>query len=290
MILYRNIFNMKMGVLCILLLLVSCISLKSQNSDIRKSEKSNGVKGDFEQEGSFIIAGICKDGILIASDKRFVIYDTTSVKPKPLAYFDGIQKIWIVDDYVLAMTGTGATQNYFITHIIEDFTVNKNSSINFKNYIPQLLSFVRQNYPDEFIAFQRNIIRNKFFIAGYDQDIPKICAFSNYQTQCISGSGFIESDMTENMNDYDYSLTFDGLGDLMKNSIVVYSSTGDNWKKSGNTVDIVSISNNQEPVWYQRSYSHNLPCISDLKSDVKNGDLKIQMMKSYSLEELYKLF
>src|SRR5215469_12225006 len=53
-------------------------------------------------KGSFVIAAICKDGIIVASDSRGMLKDRTG---RRLAYYDTNQKIFPIGDKLIADTG-----------------------------------------------------------------------------------------------------------------------------------------------------------------------------------------
>jgi len=57
--------------------------------------------------GSIFVAAICKDGIFVASDSRGNILDARNERQTPLAYFDGLQKVFIVGEFVIVNTGQG---------------------------------------------------------------------------------------------------------------------------------------------------------------------------------------
>jgi hypothetical protein len=49
---------------------------------------ADDMKQSIGVRGSFVIAAICRDGIVVTTDSRANIFDTTDPRQRPLAYFD----------------------------------------------------------------------------------------------------------------------------------------------------------------------------------------------------------
>lgn len=74
--------------------------------------------GVLSVKGSFLIAAICKDGIVLASDSRGNIFDRSDRDETPIAYFDANQKIFPVGRHAIADTGQGLILNVFFSAIV----------------------------------------------------------------------------------------------------------------------------------------------------------------------------
>jgi hypothetical protein len=99
----------------LLSLLFFALDTKPFSSETQVSPEEIGVKG------SFVIAAICKDGIIIASDSRGNVFDKRDKQQIPIAYFDTIQKIFPIGSNAIAETGQGLILNVFVSAIVKDF-------------------------------------------------------------------------------------------------------------------------------------------------------------------------
>ena len=71
--------------------------------------------------GSFVIAAICRDGIIVASESRGNIFDTRDKDRKPMAYYDVIQKVFPIGNKAIAETNQGLIAGRFFSSIVADF-------------------------------------------------------------------------------------------------------------------------------------------------------------------------
>lgn len=135
-------------------------------------------------KGSFVIVAICRDGIILASESRANIFDKTDKEQRPIAYYDGIQKIYPIGSVAMAETGQGLIMNVFFSEIVNQFVQATGSSLRADQLLPMFISYCERQYP--FMAVQE-IKKQKLFSAGYINNHPTICYFNPDQPQGAFG-------------------------------------------------------------------------------------------------------
>src|SRR3974390_1439735 len=80
-------------------------------------------------KGSFVIAAVCKDGIIVASDSRGTLKDHQG---RRIAYYDINQKIFPIGDKLIADTGYASLNDpkiSFLSTLMSDFAASPNSRV-----------------------------------------------------------------------------------------------------------------------------------------------------------------
>lgn len=195
--------------------------------------------------GSFIIAAICQDGILIVSESRANIYDKSDQNQKPIAYYDSCQKIFPFDTVAMAETGHGLILNVFFSEIRNDFSRALVRQPPTQELLPEFMRYCHRIYPPQAFA---QLQEQKLFAAGFSGEHPVICYFNKDQEPgpfaCIQDNGFIQSAPTLFSN-YQKSLTSMSCEEAAKvasNAIEEYASVGDRWKTIGGPHDALHVS------------------------------------------------
>lgn len=243
----------------------------------------------FNIKGSFVIAAICKDGIIVAAESRANIFDKTDENREPIAYYDTEQKLFpIGQSRVIVHTGQGLILNIFFSAIVEKIsTVLAKPQIN--NLLPTFIAHCQKNYPE---AAVNEIKKQILFAAGYINSHPTICYFNLQQAQpygCIQDSGFIESAPTI-LREHDISiLSCEEATNLAEKAIQKYADEDDRWKTIGGPVSIVQITQD-DCKWLK-----NKPCeqkwvyIQDFVRDYQSGDVDINLIAPATKQQLDEL-
>lgn len=127
--------------------------------------------------GSFVIAAVCKDGILISAESRNTINNNAG---KPIAYYDGVQKVFPIGNSAIAYTGSGFIQNLDFGVLVDAFKETLKSDIPLDQLLPAFLNFCDSNLPIEARIQVRN---QKLISAGYLAGQPVACYYSEAQTE-----------------------------------------------------------------------------------------------------------
>jgi hypothetical protein len=143
-------------------------------------------------KGSFVIAAICKDGIIVASDSRGMLKDGQGHR---IAYYDVNQKIFPVADKLIADTGYASlndTRISFLSALMSHFAQSALSAVE----VDQL--------PGSYFTYASTLLGppgassariQTLMFAGYERGRPTMCMYegeSNRVTACRS-SGYFSS-------------------------------------------------------------------------------------------------
>src|ERR1041384_2669739 len=72
----------------------------------------------LSSHGSFAMAIICRDGLIVAADSRGTLSDSNGRK---LAYYDAVAKVFMDGRNAIAYTGRDLIQNLYFGSIVRDF-------------------------------------------------------------------------------------------------------------------------------------------------------------------------
>jgi len=139
--------------------------------------------------GSFTIAAICKDGILMAADSR----SECSVGKDTVGYYDTVQKLFIFNDFAVANSGSASMGSDFFYHYLKEFEKSA-STCNAKDFLNSFLVFVRNSYP----VYFDDLVNNPLIVAGYDKGVPFVLETSKGKFTTEKAKGYKESDSLVN--------------------------------------------------------------------------------------------
>ncbi len=148
-------------------------------------------------KGSYSIAAICRDGIVIAADTRGTsYYQENGIKEKePLAYYDTIQKVFIIKKYALSVTDNIIVGDKFLSYYINQFSTSLPVDINMQSFIKLFYHFIEKNYPGR----AKEVLRLQIFWCSYENNKPEICAINNGHYKCIVDSGTIQTGFSDKL-------------------------------------------------------------------------------------------
>lgn len=270
----------KIIVFIAIIFLVICfiVSLNNKNST---NLTNIGVKG------SFMIAAIGKDGIIVATETRGNIFDKRDKKETPIGYYDGVQKEFVIGKTVLANTGKGVIGNAFFAAIIKDFTDKLIQYPSVDNFFNMFSEYCKKYVPKE---LNGQVLSNLMLVAGFQNEKPIICYYQKSEEGCIENEGYIESDTTIFKEKYSKNHTCDRLARLAEKAIKKYSNQNDNWKTIGGEVCIIKITNENGPVWVKKVDFKEWKYTDELIKDYYEGKLEINLIEPFKKENLDTLF
>jgi 20S proteasome alpha/beta subunit len=255
---------------------------KENKLEFVKTKKSYiGVKG------SFMIAAIGKDGIIVATETRGNIFDLRDEKETPIGYYDGVQKEFIIGSTVLANTGKGAIGNVFFSAVINEFKAKLIVYPPVDAFFNVFKEFYNSCMPKK---FQDQIESNLMLVAGFKEGKPMICYFQNSAVGCIESEGYVESDTTIFADKYTKNLSCDLLAELAKDAIKKYSERKENWKTIGGDVCIIKITKAEGPSWLKKIDFRKWVYTTDLIKDYNAGKVNINLIVPFKKEDLEKVF
>lgn len=264
----------------IIIVFIISIFLTMKNNRI-KNETNVGVKG------SFMIAAIGNDGVIVATETRGNIFDLRDSNEIPMGYYDGVQKEFIIGNLVLASTGKGAIGNIFFSSLIKDFNkvLLKQPPIN--DFFTVFKDFCIRTIPKN---YHNQIFSNLMLVAGFENNVPVICYFQNQKVGCIENEGYVESDVTIFKEQYSKEYNCEKLAILAEKAIVDYSSKNNKWKTIGGDVCIIKITKDNGPIWIKKIDFKDWTYINELISDYYNNKLVISLIEPYRKQDLDLLF
>jgi 20S proteasome alpha/beta subunit len=157
-----------------------------------------GVAGDSAQpaplrvKGSFVIAAICKDGIIVASDSRGMLKDRQG---RRLAYYDMNQKIFPMGDKLIADTGYASLNDpniSFLAALMLRFANNSFSRVEVDQLPNSYFSFATSLLPS--VGAESAKLQTLVF-AGFTRNKPKLCIYhgESGRTLGCSSAGYVSS-------------------------------------------------------------------------------------------------
>lgn len=240
-------------------------------------------------KGSFVIAAICRDGIVLASDSRANIFDKTDKEQKPIAYYDGMQKIYPLGSVAMAETGQGLILNVFFSAIIDQFSQAMGRNCRADQLLPMFIGYCEQRFP---LVAAQEIKKQKLFSVGYINHHPTICYFNAYQPAGpfgrIQDSGLIESDRTLLAKCVDQlsCLSAKKVAALSKRAIESYARRGERWKTIGGPIDVLLVSRSGCQWLEKNSSTRNWEYIQDLIRDYRDGKLELNLIPPATRKQL----
>jgi hypothetical protein len=268
----------------LLSLLFFALDTKPFSNELQVFRDEIGVKG------SFVIAAICKDGIIIASDSRGNIFDNTDKQQTPIAYFDTIQKIFPIGSNAIAETGQGLILNIFFSAIVKDF-INHTSDIPVDMLLPTFIEYCDRQLPSKAVI---EIRKQKLFAIGYMNDSPAICYYNKDQPEgcfgCIQDHGFIESAPTILMDEKELTLlSCKQAAARVKNAIQMYAKENERWKTIGGPISILFVSKTG-PIWIENQLpAQRWTYIQAFVSEYQKGKIKLHLIPPATKQQLDNL-
>jgi len=143
-------------------------------------------------KGSFVIAAICRDGIVVASDSRGTLKDK---RGRRIAYYDINQKIFPVGSKLIADTGYASLNDpkiSFLSALMSRFANSPLSHVKVDQLPDSYFKYASLTLPALGAASAR--IQTLVF-AGYEKSKPMLCIYdgeASRATKC-RGSGYVSS-------------------------------------------------------------------------------------------------
>jgi len=143
-------------------------------------------------KGSFVIAAICRDGIIVASDSRGMLKNRGG---RRIGYYDTNQKIYPMRDKLIADTGYASLSDpriSFLSALMSRFAKSDSSRVE----VDQL--------PASYFKYSSDLLSNAgadsakvqtLFFAGFKARKPEICIYQGQSTHAVrcSFQGYLSS-------------------------------------------------------------------------------------------------
>lgn len=236
-------------------------------------------------KGSFVIAVICKDGIIVASDSRGTLKDSQGHR---IAYYDVNQKIFPIGKGLIADTGYASLNDpniSFLSALMSRFAKSPSSRVDVADLPASYFSYAATLLPQ---AGAESARLQTLVFAGFRQKTPVVCIYrgeSDRTTKC-SSAGYVSSPSQkisglQNVS----SLSFQQAAKVMRQTIDDYAAAVQPGSVGGPVVMRTLTQSSSE--WF---ITHpdwpNWESFSDLAIDYKNGRVSFRLMPGIRQEQL----
>jgi 20S proteasome alpha/beta subunit len=239
-------------------------------------------------KGSFVIAAICRDGIIVASDSRGMLKDSQG---RRIAYYDTNQKIFPVANNLIADTGYASLSDArisFLSALMSRFAQNPLSRVE----VDQL--------PNSYFTYASSVLGESgaqsakvqtLVFAGFRREKPILCMYegeSSRTTSCRS-SGYLSSPKEEILGLQKVTfLSFAEAAQIMEKTINDYAAAVQPGLVGGPVV-IRTITQSGSKWFGSRPEWPNWESFTDLAADYKKSRVPFYLMPGISKAELDQL-
>lgn len=239
-------------------------------------------------KGSFVIAAICKDGIIVASDSRGMLKNGQG---RRIAYYDLNQKIFPVADNLIADTGYASLNDAkisFLSALMSRFAESPLSRVDVDQLPNSYFTYAGSALG---VAGAQSAKVQTLVFAGFKEERPILCIYegeSSRTTRCRS-SGYLSSPKQVIFGlEKVRSLSFVDAAQVMKKTIDDYAAAVQPGLVGGPVViRIITRSNSR---WFgSRPDWPNWESFSDLADDYRASKVPFYLMPGISKPQLDEL-
>ncbi len=175
-------------------------------------------------KGSFVIAAICKDGIIVASDSRGTLKNHQG---RRIAYYDVNQKIFPIGKSVIADTGYASLNDpkiSFLSALMSDFASNLRAHTGVEQLPTSYFRYVNATLPANGADSAK--VQTLMF-AGYEASRPVLCIYkgeSSRKMMCRSSGYFASPNIEIGGLERVSSLSFGQAARIMRRAISDYAA------------------------------------------------------------------
>jgi hypothetical protein len=236
-------------------------------------------------KGSFVIAAICKDGIIVASDSRGTLKDSQG---RRIAYYDINQKIFPIDHALIADTGYASLNDpnlSFLSALMFRFGKSPASQVDVSDLPASYFDYAATVLSP---AGSDSAKLQTLVFAGYRQKTPVLCIYrgeSDRTTKC-SFSGYVSSPNQKIVGlGRVSSLSFEQAAKVMQTTIDDYAAAVQPGSVGGPVV--IRIITPSTSGWFRTPPDWpDWQSFSDLANDYRHGRVPMQLMPGVKQAQL----
>lgn len=256
------------------IILLHLIAFKIANSQVKLS-------------GTYNIAAICNDGIVMGIDSRGVLMKNVDTV---YAYFDGIQKQLIIRNCAIGFTGLIVLKDKFISSYIKEFAATVKKDIEPNELIQMFTVFIQTKHPSAMEDYKKlGVIA--IGIKGKEKLVCGLDVASNIGTCSVKG-GVMASDTLSKFNSiynakYCEKRTCPEIASLIKREINAYAVKYKRQNTIGGKIYIIKMSQDGRIDWLgdkppvQRWVSR-----SDFIKDYKGSKIQVTFTSKEAREKV----
>jgi 20S proteasome alpha/beta subunit len=236
-------------------------------------------------KGSFVIAVICKDGIIVASDSRGTLKNREG---RRIAYYDLDQKIFPIGNKLIADTGYASLNDpklSFLSALMSRFAKSPLSHVEVDQLPAAYFKYANTVLP---AAGAESAKLQTLIFAGFKKNEPVVCMYrgeSSRTTKCRS-SGYLSSPGQQIAGlEKASSLSFQDAARFMQQAIDEYAMAVQPGSVGGPVVvRTIALSNSR---WFEKPPRWpDWETFSDLAKDYKTDRVRFQLMPGITQTEL----
>lgn len=253
--------------------------------------QTNHSKSQVYLGGSFHAAAICKDGIVVGADSRGVFFKGSP--DSVIAYFDTVQKVFIIKNTILSVIGLIAINGRSISSYLNEFESTLKEDISPTELLKQFYNFFMDKYP----SLKNGYAQLDFICVGYQHDSAIMCALHNGTGKCAVDSGIANENILinytgiKNITTYCLNNSCRHVGTLIDGAIRKFAIDHKHTNEIGGPIMIIKISKGKEPKWLaNKPRKPNWNNERDLFDSYLKGEQKIHFISKRSKEIIYKHF
>ncbi len=239
-------------------------------------------------KGSFVIAAICKDGIIVASDSRGTLKNREG---RRIAYYDTNQKIFPIGDKLIADTGYASLNDAkvsFLSALMSRFSHSRLSQVDVDQLPNSYFKYVSIALPA--VGAESAKLQTLIF-AGYDKTRPMLCVYEGESSRAIRcrNSGYLSSPHQQIFEFGNVSsLSFEDAAHIMKQTINDYAAAVQPGLVGGPVV-VRTITTSGSRWFDTPPYWPTWEAFTDLAEDYKNNRVPFHLMPGINKEQLDRL-
>ena len=224
-------------------------------------------KIEFNSHGTYQIAAICKDGIVIGTDTRTAI---TNKNLEIMAFYDTVQKIYPFEDYSISSSGNFLIQGKYLPFYYKEYRDSFPIMNELKYNMLNFFTFLYYKYP----LVYKEAFNNKMIFAGYENNKPSIC-FTRYgRYDCVRDSGYVAEDTLSEFKYYT-NLTCEEAAKKIDTAICRYVSKYKKEREIGTYVSVLKIKKDNTSEWLLHPPNLELRTFKDFINAYKANRIKI---------------
>ncbi len=234
------------------------------------------------QTGSFCIIAVCKDGIVLGCDSRGAFVKDARIghakdSGNVLAFHDNVQKIKVLNNFLIGATGTNIARGRYIFSYLDEFRQSGDTSKNVLTGIRSLYTFLQQRYPFLVPVFTQEM---SVMLGGYNGETPVAARINRDGTlSTATGKGWFSSGGPKTMKYFNYTVnaSCEAIAKMIKKEIEMYplNEKQDKYLVGGPTM-VVKISKGNKITWlYNRPTKQNPNTMQQFYEQYKKGEIKM---------------
>lgn len=238
------------------------------------------LQNSFSQrfKGTFVIAAICKDGIIIAADTRLEVNKDGTPTSKMTDfdsyayYFDSIQKIHPIRNFGFSSTGLASIGNNTLYYYLSNFEKSLNLNTTILEGSQKFFDYLRNTHPDVINQF----LTMQIFMAGFEDGKPLLYLYEKQKSGYYDNGYLVSDGNCDFAKHYNSNLTCKQMSIIAEKTIRKFAKDQKQQHNIGGPIMILKISPDNKMTWLKNTPAdNNFMHVTDIFKKYLEGKLKI---------------